>query len=177
MRTVILDERLQSVREGAPGELCLSGPGLARRYWNQPELTARTFIPDFFCADARARLYRTADIVRRRLPDGQFAYCGRVDDQINLRGFRVEPAEIESALNACREVGDSVVIVREDVPGDRQGKVDRAALPEPRFDSKTAARRPVETRLERIVSSLLMTRVIDADTDFLQMDVHSLLAG
>jgi len=222
MRAVILDRELQLVPDGVPGELCLSGPGVVHGYWNQPELSARHFAPDLFCADPRARLYRTGDLVKR-LPDGQLAYVGRVDDQINIRGFRVEPAEIESALNACPEVLNSVVVLREEVQGDRRlvayviprddiefstdtvhdalltrlpeymrpaaivvlsefphtadGQVDRAALPAPKFGSKTAARQRVERRLGRIVSSLITARAIDADTNFLQMDVHPLLGA
>jgi amino acid adenylation domain-containing protein len=222
VRAVILDENQHLVREGAPGELCLSGPCLARGYWNQPELTARKFIPDFFCADPRARLYRTGDIVRR-LPDGQLAYCGRLDDQIIIRGFRVEPAEIENVLNTYREVSRSAVMTREDVPGDRrlvayvipaddaalstdllaeslrrelpvhmrpdaivllsefpltaEGKVDRAALPVPPLSSRTAERLTVETRLGRIMSSLIRARHIDFNANFLQMDVHPLMGA
>ena len=118
MRAVILDEQSNLVREGMPGELCLSGPGLARGYWNQPELTARKFIQDLYRTDAHARLYRTGTLVRR-LPDGQLACIGRLDNQINIRGFRVEPAEIESALNTCREVGGSLVLAHEDKSGER----------------------------------------------------------
>ena len=86
---------------------------------NQPELTARKFIPDPSSADPQARLYRTGDQVRR-FSDGQIEFVGRMDDQISIRGFRVEPAEIEIALNAHPAVENSVVMAREDALGDKR---------------------------------------------------------
>jgi amino acid adenylation domain-containing protein len=119
VRLAILDESMQLVRHGNPGELYIGGPGIARGYVNQPELTARKFVPDLFCSDPRARLYRTGDLVRR-LADGRIAFLGRLDDQIVIRGHRVEPSEIESALNAHPSVVSSAAILREDPPGDRR---------------------------------------------------------
>jgi acyl-CoA synthetase (AMP-forming)/AMP-acid ligase II len=112
-----LNERLQPVRPGAPGEMYIGGASLARGYRNRPDLTAERFIPDPFCAEPHARLYRTGDL-GRRLPDGQIAFLGRADDQIKIRGFRIEPAEIAAALNRHSAVIQSVVTAREDVPGD-----------------------------------------------------------
>ncbi len=117
VRIAILNESMEPVRNGLTGELYIGGAGLARGYVNQPELTARKFVPDP-CGDPHARLYRTGDLVRR-YSDGQLEFVGRIDDQICIRGFRVEPSEIESALNAHPWVANSVAVAREDMPGER----------------------------------------------------------
>ncbi len=117
-RVAVLDENMEPVRNGQSGELYIGGPGLARGYVNQPELTARKFVPDPHGADPHARLYRTGDRVRR-FSDGQIEFVGRIDDQISIRGFRIEPSEIETALNAHPAVENSVAMAREDTPGER----------------------------------------------------------
>jgi amino acid adenylation domain-containing protein len=119
VRIAILNESMEPVRNGLAGELYIGGAGLARGYVNQPELTARKFVPDPFGVDPQARLYRTGDLVRR-FSDGQIEFVGRIDDQIAIRGVRVEPSEIESALNAHPQVENSVAIAREDTPGERR---------------------------------------------------------
>ena len=113
----ILDESMQPVPSGKPGELYIGGPGIARGYVNQPDLTARKFVRDPHSPDPQARLYRTGDLARR-LADGQIALLGRLDDRITMRGFRVEPSEIESALNMHPEIAHSVVIAREHQRGE-----------------------------------------------------------
>jgi len=110
----VLDEHLQPVPVGVPGELHIGGDGLARGYLDRPELTAERFIPDPFSDAPDARLYRTGDRVRR-LVDGNVEFLGRIDTQIKLRGFRIEMGEIESALTAHPEVRDAVVVMQEDV--------------------------------------------------------------
>jgi amino acid adenylation domain-containing protein len=115
----ILDERLQQVPIGIPGELHIGGAGLAKGYLNQPELTAEKFIPHPFSNEPGARLYKTGDLVSY-LPDGQIAFIGRTDHQIKIRGFRIEPNEIVSILNGHPAVKACVVIAREDNPGDKR---------------------------------------------------------
>ncbi|HEX3586840.1 MAG TPA: amino acid adenylation domain-containing protein, partial [Candidatus Angelobacter sp.] len=109
-KAFVLDESYGLVPVGMAGELYLGGPGLARGYANQPELTAERFIPDPYCDDPGERLYRTGDLVKRR-EDGAIEFVGRRDHQIKLRGFRVELGEIEAALNRHEAVAESCVLL------------------------------------------------------------------
>ena len=118
-KAYVLDQRLNLVPSGVPGELYIAGTGLARGYLNRPELTAERFISNPFCADTGARIYKTGDLVRY-LPDGNLEYLGRIDNQIKLRGYRIELGEIEALLRQHPRVQDAAVIVREDTPGDRR---------------------------------------------------------
>jgi aspartate racemase len=115
----ILDANLQHVPVGAIGELCLGGDGLARGYWRREELTAEKFIADPFSTEPRAKLYKTGDLARWR-SDGVIEFLGRADSQIKLRGFRIEPGEIETALKQQPHVLDSAVLLREDTPNDKR---------------------------------------------------------
>ncbi|HVC19691.1 MAG TPA: amino acid adenylation domain-containing protein [Vicinamibacterales bacterium] len=115
-RAYILDERLNPLPPGADGELFLSGPGVAQGYWQAPDQTAERFLADPFAPVPGARMYRTGDRVRF-LSDGRIEFLGRADDQIKLRGFRIEPAEIESALAAHPSIREAAVALREDRPG------------------------------------------------------------
>ncbi|HEY8932517.1 MAG TPA: amino acid adenylation domain-containing protein [Rariglobus sp.] len=107
----IVDEKLSPVPVGEPGELLLGGAGLALGYHRRPELTAEKFIANPFSDDPRSRLYRTGDRCRWR-PDGLIEYLGRIDDQIKLRGFRIEPGEIEAALRRLPGVRAATVFAR-----------------------------------------------------------------
>lgn len=115
----LLDEQRHPVTPGSIGEIYIGGQGLARGYRNQPELTAERFILDSFNADPCSRLYKTGDLARL-LPDGQLVFHGRVDEQINIRGFRIEPNEIVCALNQHPAVRESLVLAREDSSGDKR---------------------------------------------------------
>ena len=115
----ILDSKLQRVPIGVTGELFIGGEGLARGYWRQEKLTAEKFVADPFGAEAGARLYRTGDLARWR-GDGVIEFLGRADNQIKLRGYRIEPGEIETALKRQPDVLDSAVILREDEPGEKR---------------------------------------------------------
>ncbi|MFN6442085.1 MAG: amino acid adenylation domain-containing protein, partial [Nostoc sp. DedSLP01] len=144
----ILDQNLQPVPVGVPGELHIGGVGLAKGYLNRPELTQEKFIPNPFSGSrepgeqrsrgvrerrrkivpspvsslqspASPRLYKTGDLARY-LPDGNIEYLGRIDNQVKIRGFRIELGEIEAALSQHQDVQTSVVIVREDIPGDKR---------------------------------------------------------
>ena len=115
----LLDERLQQVPIGAPGELYIGGAGLARGYLHRPELTQERFIVHPFKAEAGARLYRTGDLARYA-PDGQIIFLGRADEQIKLRGYRIELDEIASALDQIPDIQASCVVAREETPGDQQ---------------------------------------------------------
>ncbi|PHM40846.1 Amino acid adenylation [Xenorhabdus szentirmaii] len=109
----ILDQGKQPVPPGVTGEIYIAGSGVARGYLNRPELTAERFLPDPFAANPDARMYKTGDL-GRWLPDGNIEYLGRNDFQIKLRGFRVEPGEIEFQLLQCHGVREAVVVARTD---------------------------------------------------------------
>jgi amino acid adenylation domain-containing protein len=115
----ILDNSIHPVPVGVPGELHIGGVGLARGYFDRPDLTAEKFIPHPFTTEPGARLYKTGDRARY-LPDGNIQLLGRLDDQAKIRGFRIESGEIESALSQHPEVRNSVVRVHEDRPGEKR---------------------------------------------------------
>ncbi|MCU7493270.1 MAG: amino acid adenylation domain-containing protein [Ignavibacteria bacterium] len=119
MTLYVLDRNLEPLAPGLTGELYVGGKGLARGYLKRPDVTAEKFIPDPFSKIPGQRLYKTGDMARF-LPDGNVEFLGRMDNQIKLRGLRVELGEIETAVSEFDSVRDSVVIAREDTPGDKK---------------------------------------------------------
>ena len=115
-RVYVLDALDRPVPVGAPGELHIAGPGVARGYLNDPQLTAQKFIADPFTDEPGARMYKTGDRCRF-LPDGNLEFLGRLDDQVKIRGFRIEPAEIELLLLRHPAVKDCVVVPQDDKRG------------------------------------------------------------
>jgi len=105
----VLDHNLKLCPVGAPGQLFIGGAGLARGYFNRAELTAERFIPHPLARQAGERLYQSGDLVRY-LADGNLEFLGRVDQQVKVRGFRIEPGEVEAALRECRGVQECVVM-------------------------------------------------------------------
>ncbi|WP_334016563.1 amino acid adenylation domain-containing protein [Burkholderia gladioli] len=118
-RIYLLDEHQALVPLGAVGELYIGGAGVARGYLNRPDLTAQRFLADPFAraeGDAEARMYRTGDLARYQ-PDGNIVFLGRNDEQVKVRGFRVEPREIETQLATHEAVREAIVIARQDPAG------------------------------------------------------------
>ncbi|MET0679508.1 MAG: amino acid adenylation domain-containing protein, partial [Burkholderiales bacterium] len=115
----LLDSSLNLVPIGATGELYIAGAGLAYGYLNRTDLTAAAFVPNPFSKEPGARMYRTGDLARRAA-DGALEYLGRSDQQLKVRGHRVEPGEVESALRSLEGVAEAAVVAREDAGGERR---------------------------------------------------------
>jgi amino acid adenylation domain-containing protein len=116
-RLYVVDRHGEPAPIGWPGELTIAGEGVARGYWDRPELTAERFLPDPWGPRPGGRLYRTGDLVRR-LPDGRLTFLGRIDYQVKIRGYRIELGEIEAVLGRHPRVAEAVVVAREEAPGD-----------------------------------------------------------
>ena len=138
-RVYVLNEWMEPVGIGVSGELYIGGSGLASGYVNAPELTAERFVADPFSSQPGARLYRTGDRARWR-SDQRLEFLGRVDQQIKIRGFRVEPAEIEAVLLGHPQVAHAVVVARKGSQG-RPMRLIAYFVPSPDFDSSIAGLR------------------------------------
>jgi len=119
MRMYVLDRARHPVPIGVPGELYIGGIGVARGYWDRSGLTAEKFIPDPFAGKEGAQFYRTGDRARF-LADRNVKFLGRIDRQVNIRGYRIEPAEVEAVLSGCPGVHKAIVVAREDVPEEKR---------------------------------------------------------
>ncbi|TAF08889.1 MAG: amino acid adenylation domain-containing protein, partial [Nostocales cyanobacterium] len=117
LQVYVLDENLQPVPVGITGEMYVGGDGVARGYLNRPDLTEQRFIPNPFREGTK--LYRTGDLARY-LANGELEYLGRIDNQVKIRGFRIELGEIEATLAAHPDIWETVVVVREDEPGNKR---------------------------------------------------------
>ena len=159
-RVYLLDEQLNPVPVGDIGELHVAGPGVAKGYLNRPELTEQKFIRDPFSKDPNARLYKTGDLARY-LSSGDIEFLGRSDDQIKIRGFRVELGEIENALSKHSSVREAVVIAREDNPGDKRLVAYIVAAPDAKIQT-TALRQHLQQQLpdHMIPSAFVMLPVM-----------------
>lgn len=148
----LLDQHLQPVPVGVPGELFIGGEGLARGYLGRPELTADKFIPHPFASEPGARLYRTGDR-GRYLSDGQIEYLGRLDSQVKIRGFRIELGEIEAALRQHPAVQDMFLAARDDTAG--RGRLIAYVVPKPETVCQG-------TELRRFLSDRLPAHMVPA---------------
>ncbi|HEV2735061.1 MAG TPA: amino acid adenylation domain-containing protein, partial [Longimicrobiaceae bacterium] len=221
VRLYVLDASGEPAPVGVPGELYVGGESVARGYLGRAALTAERFVPDAFGGEAGARLYRTGDRVRW-LAEGTLEFLGRMDAQVKLRGFRIEPGEVEAALREHAGVREAVVLVRpeaqrlvayvvacegvevraaelrahlsgrlpeymvpgafvllEQMPLGVSGKVDRRALPAPRWGAgaeHVGPRTPAEEVLAGIWAEVLKTERVGVHDTFFALGGHSLLA-
>ncbi len=143
----VLDAQMRPVPVGAIGELFIGGQGLARGYHNRPDLTAERFVRDPF-GPPGTRLYRSGDLVRSR-GDGNIEFVGRTDDQVKVRGFRVEPGEIEAALGQHEAVQSCTVLARDGLPGEK------------RLVAYAVARKGAETPPNRVLREFLLRTLPD----------------
>jgi amino acid adenylation domain-containing protein len=133
LQTYVLDRNLKLSPVGIAGELYIGGAGLSRGYLNRPDITEKRFIPNPFSENPQARLYKTGDTARY-LPDGNLEFIGRVDFQIKIRGFRVEPIEIETQLEQYAKVKQAVVLCQQTPTGEKSLVAYLAVNDEQTFD-------------------------------------------
>ncbi|GGS67815.1 non-ribosomal peptide synthetase [Streptomyces griseoviridis] len=159
----LLDDRMRPVPPGVVGEVYLGGASLARGYLNRPDLTEERFVPDPFAPGRR--LYRTGDLARRD-PDGVTHYAGRADDQVKLRGFRIEPAEVEAALMALPGVREAVVLADRDTAGEPRlvAAVGRTGTPGTPGGSGRPADDPRTALARRLPDYMIPAVVLELDT-------------
>src|SRR6185369_15344584 len=174
-RVYVLDHHRRPLPIGVPGELWIAGDGLARGYVHRPRLTAERFVQAQLAPGLEERLYRTGDLVRW-LADGTLEFLGRLDDQVKVRGHRVELGEVEAALSRHPRIREAAVSRRA-----AAGKLDRAALPEPvnstpSPQNRVEPRDDLERRLVKIWQDVLAVAPIGVRDNFFDLGGHSLLA-
>jgi len=143
----ILDKHLQLVPIGVTGELYIGSVGVARGYFNRPELTGERFLPDPYSNEPGSRLYKTGDKARY-LPDGNIEYLGRMDNQVKVRGFRIELGEIQAILNQHPGIREAVVLAWEDSPGDK--RLVSYLVPDTQYEANSASNSTTEAYTERV---------------------------
>lgn len=130
----VLDQMLEPMPAGIPGEICVGGDGVARGYLGRPDLTAERFVPDRFAATPGSRIYRSGDLGRFK-NSGELEYIGRIDRQVKIRGYRIELGEIEAVLSRHHAVKETAVIVRDSAPGEKRLVAYVVFLPDRRADT------------------------------------------
>ncbi len=119
VRMLVLDRQMQPVPVGVPGEVCIAGVAVGEGYWQQPDKTSAAFVPCPFPELASGLMYRTGDL-GCWLPDGAIEFLGRLDQQVKVRGFRIEPGEIEQAMTRHTGVQDAAVVAMTDGQGNKR---------------------------------------------------------
>ena len=157
-RFYLLDDNLQPVPVGVPGELYIGGHGVTRGYWSRPSLTAERFLPDAFATELGARMYRTGDVARWR-EDGRIEFIGRADHQVKWRGFRIEMGEIESVLESHPQVLQAVAMIRQDGSQPAQLVAYVAAAPQPPAPDEESLREVLRGRLPDYMQPGAIVRV------------------
>lgn len=118
-KVYLLNDKYEPVAPGQAGELYAGGDGVARGYWNRPDLTSENFLEDPFSGESGARMYRTGDLASW-LPDGTISFIGRIDSQVKVRGYRIEPGEVESVLLSHPDVTQACVVGHTRHDGEKQ---------------------------------------------------------
>src|SRR5262249_6079431 len=163
----VLDGDLNPVPRGVPGELYIGGQGVARGYWNDPGTTAQKFIANPFSSAPGSRLYRTGDRVRH-LPDSKLAFLGRTDDQVKLRGFRIEPNEIASVLEQHPAVRQSAVCLN---PNHEDPQLVAYVVLDPKHSPSVAGRQRY-----KLPNNLAVVHLNRNETDFLYEEMFDVQA-
>jgi amino acid adenylation domain-containing protein/FkbM family methyltransferase len=181
MQIHIVDQYMQPVPIGVPGELHIAGVGLARGYFNRPDLTAEKFVSDPFSSEPGARMYRTGDLARYCV-GGEIEFLGRMDHQVKIRGFRIELGEIETVLVSHDAVREAIVVAQESQTGDKRlvayvvPHQEHLASLQPLFDAPGASssapdsRREDARRSHRLPNGLMIAH--DGDIQFNTMDIY-----